>query len=172
MKRITLLLLAMVFSVSLTHAQDEEDNDIKLGQYDKWSIELSGGLLKPSNPLAPGYYTKGADLFQGNLGVRYMFNEKFGLRTVFGYNSIKNNEDETQSLPFEARYLRGTLEGVVNLGNVLDFADWTNSFGLLFHSGAGYSNLKYQDPEIEDPVHLMNISAGITPQVKISNSIA
>ena len=41
MKRITLLLLAMVFSVSLTHAQDEEDNDIKLGQYDKWSIELS-----------------------------------------------------------------------------------------------------------------------------------
>lgn len=169
MKKITLSLLLVFAGINLNA---QEENQETFGQYNQWSIELSGGLHKPVSSFADGYFITGASPFQGSLGVRYMLNDKFGIRTSFGYNNIDEDNGEG-SLPFEATYLRGTLEGVVNVGNVLDFSDWTNTFGLLIHAGAGYSNLNYKAPiDSDESEHLANISFGITPQVKISDRIA
>ncbi|NND88567.1 MAG: OmpA family protein, partial [Flavobacteriaceae bacterium] len=107
---------------------------------------------------------------QGTLAVRYMMNEKVGLRANVGYNKI---EEDEEYLPFETSYYRATLEAVVNVGNVLEFSDFTNRFGLLFHSGGGYGLIDYKTPvDRADNDHVFNVSAGITPQFRITDRIA
>lgn len=148
-----------------TTTQNEKDND-----YNQWSIEVSGGVHKPSRPFAEGYYTNTPSFGQGQLGVRYMFNEKFGLRLGLGYNNIEGDDN---SLPFKTSQYRSTLEGVVNLTSLLNFSDWTNTVGLLVHGGAGYSMMDYKSPAaIDGKDNMLNIMGGITPMVKLGRSVA
>ncbi|MAT89484.1 MAG: cell envelope biogenesis protein OmpA [Flavobacteriaceae bacterium] len=166
MKKITTL-LAMVFLTTIAFSQEEET---EFNQFNKFSIEVSGGFTKPSSPFGDGYRVEGISPYQVSLGVRYMMNEKFGIRGIFNYNSL---QEEEGSLPFETSYYRATLEGVANVGNVLDFADWTDRFGLLFHLGGGYSVINHEAPvELDERDTAFNVSAGITPQFRISDRIA
>ncbi|MGJ8666068.1 MAG: OmpA family protein [Patiriisocius sp.] len=159
-------MLAVALISSATFAQDSAS------AFNKWSVELGGGLTKPSSPLAPGYRVKGMAPYQASLGVRYMMNEKVGLRATFGYNDI-SGDDEGGFLPFETKYYRASLEGVVNLRNVLGFNDFSNSFGLLFHGGGGYSSIDYQEPvDLDENDSAFNLVAGITPQIKLGNRVA
>lgn len=162
-----LLLATGVLAAQETEAttQNEKNND-----YNQWSIEVSGGVHKPSRPFAEGYYTNTPSFGQGQLGVRYMFNEKFGLRLGLGYNNI---EGDDKSLPFKTSQYRSTLEGVVNLTSLLNFSDWTKTVGLLIHGGAGYSIMDYKSPvAIEGKDNMLNIMGGITPMVKVGRSVA
>ena len=104
--------------------------------YNQWSVEAEAGVHKPAEPFAPGYFTTTPSLWQGGLGLRYMMNERYGIKLDAGYNSIENHDD---SQAFETKYFRTSLQGVLNLGNVLGFRSWTNTFGLLAHGGMGYS---------------------------------
>lgn len=117
MKKITLLMSAFLFGIAATAQDMEQENTT---DYNKWSIELSGGFLKPSSPFGDGYSVNGISPYQASVGVRYMMNEKFGLRGNFGYGSLSEEEG---SLPFETSYYRATLEGVSNLGNILEFSE-------------------------------------------------
>ena len=51
------------------------------------SIELNGGLNKPTRTMTEGYSTSTLSPFHADLGVRYMFSPKFGLKLDFGYGS-------------------------------------------------------------------------------------
>lgn len=162
-----LLLAAGVLAAQETDSipQNEKNND-----YNQWSIEVSGGVHKPSRPFAEGYYTNTPSFGQGQLAVRYMFNDKFGLRLGLGYNNIEGDDN---SLPFKTSQYRSTLEGVVNLTSLLNFSDWTNTVGLLVHGGAGYSIMDYKSPvAIDGKDNMLNIMGGITPMVKLGRSVA
>lgn len=167
MKKITLLMAAFLFGIVAIAQDNEQENST---DYNKWSIELGGGFVKPSSPFADGYNVRGIAPYQASLGVRYMMNEKFGLRGNFGYGSLAEQEG---SLPFETSYYRATLEGVSNLGNILEFSEWTDTFGLLFHAGGGFSLINHEAPlELDEKDSAFNIVLGITPQIKISERIA
>lgn len=132
--------------------------------YDHWSIDLGAGIHQAGSTLSPGYNP--TPLGQGNIGFRYMFNERFGLRLDLGYNSFS---DADGSLPFKSNYYRASLEGVANLGNVLKFNTWTKRFNLLAHAGVGAASLNVVEPTDNggDLMYAMNV--GITPQYKLSN---
>lgn len=162
-----LLLAAVGLSAQETDTamQSEQTN-----QFNKWSVEISGGVHKPSRPMASGYSTSTPDFGQVGLGFRYMLNEKFGLRLGLGYNSFTEDDN---SRPFESSYYRSSLEGVVNLGNVLNFNSWTKTFGLLVHGGGGYSFMKFDSPvEIDANDNMLNIMAGVTPMIKLGNRVS
>ncbi|MCR9183528.1 MAG: OmpA family protein [Flavobacteriaceae bacterium] len=162
MKNILLCLAIALVTIAI-QAQDEKD-------YNRWSIELEAGAHKPATPFTPGYYTTTPGLWQGGLGVRYMFNEKFGAKLDFGYNSINSADN---SLEFESEYYRANLQAVVNLGSVLNFRNWTNSFNVLIHGGFGYSANKPSLPnEFSSADQMLNLMAGITPQIRLGNSVA
>lgn len=132
--------------------------------YDHWSIDIGGGIHQVGSTLTSGF---SENIFgQGHIGYRYMFNEKFGLRLDLGYNSFTANEN---SQPFTSNYYRASLEGVVNLGNILKFKSWTNRFGLLTHIGAGAASLNITEPTDNggDLMYAMNI--GLTPQFRLNN---
>jgi hypothetical protein len=54
-----------------------------------------------------------------------MFNNKFGLKGSFGYNSFEGSDD---SQSFDTKYYRANLS--CNLGR-FNFETWTQSIGLL-----------------------------------------
>lgn len=138
--------------------------------YNQWSVELEAGVHKPAEPFAPGYFTSTPDLWQGGVGLRYMMNEKFGIKLDAGYNSIENQDD---SRSFESKYFRTSLQGVVNMGNVLNFNSWTKTFNLLAHGGMGYSlNTPKSPNDFDKGDQMLNLIVGLTPQIKLSDRIA
>jgi OOP family OmpA-OmpF porin len=135
--------------------------------YNKWSIELAGGLNKPMRPMTAGYRTAVTSAYVADLGVRYMFNNKFGLKADFGYNSFKEGEN---SIGFDSQYYRADLQAVANLGRIMSFETWTNTLGLLGHAGFGLGFGESDNFSGTD--RMGNFIAGVTGQIKLSNRIA
>lgn len=165
MKKVLLGLFLLGITTSITYAQEQE---AVASNYNKWSIELAGGIHKPTRQFATNYYTQTPSFGQASLGVRYMFNNKFGLKLDAGYANIEGADN---SLEFKTVNYRGSLQGVANLGAILNFNDWTNTFGLLLHAGGGYSMNDYQEPTDFNNDNMLHIMGGITPQVKMTNNL-
>lgn len=139
-------------------------------EFDKWSLEVNGGFNKPMAPLTPGYLSPTLNLGHVDLGVRHMFNEKFGLKLDYGFGSFKEADGEAS---FDTKYYRLDLQGVANVGRIMNFESFSRSFGLLFHGGAGIGNVNPEENlynDFTDDVY--NFIFGITPQIKLSNNIA
>lgn len=139
-------------------------------EFDKWSLEVNGGFNKPMAPLTPGYLSPTLNLGHIDFGARYMFNEKFGLKVDYGLGSFKEAEGEAS---FDTKYYRLNLQGVANLGRIMNFESFSRSFGLLLHGGAGIGNVNPEENlynDFTDDVY--NFIFGITPQIKLSNNIA
>lgn len=162
MKKIVIIL---AFSLGFTslHAQTENTSN----DYNKWSIELAGGFNKPQRPMSDNYYTARVSPFTADLGVRYMMNNKFGLKADFGYNSFTDHGDSNS---FDSKYYRVDLQGVANLGRIMNFETWTKTIGLLGHAGIGVAQLENEDLHVKD--RMGNFIAGFTGQIRLSNRFA
>ena len=166
MKKI-ILTLVFAAAVSTLSAQTETEKKENNSDYNKWSIELDGGFNKPQRPMGAGAYTEIVSPYVVNLGARYMFNNKFGLKADFGYNSF---QEETGSVNFDTKLYRVAIQGVINAGRVLNFEDWTKTIGLLFHAGVGVAQLEDQNSAAKDRIG--NFIGGITGQIRLSNRFA
>lgn len=163
------ILLTLTFALALnTMSAQTETVEKKAVDFNQWSIELAGGFNKPQRPITAGYSTSIISPYTVDLGVRYMFNNKFGLKADFGFNSLTGND---KSIDFDTKYYRADLQGVANLGRILSFENWTNTFGLLGHAGFGLSFLERKDPTyVKD--RMGNFMIGITGQIKLTDRIA
>ncbi|MFC3879193.1 OmpA family protein [Algoriphagus namhaensis] len=142
-------------------------------EFDRWSLELNGGFNKPMAPLTPGFLSPTLNLGHVDFGVRYMFNEKFGAKLDYGFGSFKEAGGDSQSPSFDTKYTRFNLQGVINLGRVLNFESFSRSFGMLFHAGGGIGTVNPEENlynDFTDDVY--QIMFGITPQIKLSKNIA
>ena len=169
MKKI-LLTLTSVLALSSAYAQtDDKMNDAAStsSDYNRWSVEVAGGVNKAQRPISEGYFQSTPSFYNGDLGVRYMFNNKFGLKLDAGYYNLSEDSD---SMKFESHYYRANLQAVANFGRIMSFETWTNTFGLLGHAGFGYSQLKTEDKAFTD--RMLNFMAGLTGQIRLSNRIA
>src|SRR5690606_19315589 len=122
----SLSLLILSFAATAQDMSTTSVNSIEKDPFDKWSIELNGGVNKPMRAMTAGYSTATLNPFHADLGVRYMFNPKFGLKLDFGYDKFQERDD---TAPFESRMIRTSLQGVINLGRTLNFETWTNTIG-------------------------------------------
>jgi OmpA-OmpF porin, OOP family len=170
MKR-TITLVAFTLLAAATNAQEivvitQEPVVMPLPEtYNRFAMDAQFGANHVVNPLADGYNSPTLGLFHVGLGGRYMLNPKFGLRLSVNYDQL-NGTDGSPS--YRTDYYRTSLEGVINLGNVLGFEQWTRTFGLLLHAGMGYSYMTSDDaPDALDPDHMMNVVGGLTPQFKV-----
>ncbi|WP_029269684.1 OmpA family protein [Flavobacterium sp. KJJ] len=163
---LSLLLLTVAAgaqNMATTSAKPSTDQE-----YNKWSIELNGGVNKPTRTMTPGYSTESLNFFHADLGARYMFNPKFGLKLDVGYDQFKERENTPD---FESRYVRASLQGVVNVGRALNFETWTNTIGILAHGGFGVSQISTETgPGGQD--YMAHGIAGLTGQIKLSNRVA
>jgi len=156
-----LLLSLMASAQDVTSTQSAVDNT----GYNKWSIELNGGFNKPTRTMSYGYSTPSLNLFHADLGARYMFDPKFGLKLDFGYDKF-TERDNTPS--FESTLLRTDLQGVINVGRALNFENWTKTLGLLFHGGVGVSQLTSKNG-FDGQDYMGNGIIGMTGQIRLSD---
>ena len=103
--------LVLATAVSTVNAQTMNEKTTE-NDYNKWSIELAGGVNKTQRPMSANYFTSTPSPYTVDLGARYMFNNKFGLKADFGYNSF---EGKNNSLSFDTKYYRANLQAVANL---------------------------------------------------------
>ncbi|WP_431243416.1 OmpA family protein [Flavobacterium sp. P21] len=162
------IVMTLAFALSIMHVSAQTETKVA-DNYNKWSIELDGGFNKAQRPFtSSNYYNSRISPFTADLGVRYMLNNKFGLKADFGYNSL--TEQKNSSLPFDSKYYRVDLQGVANLGRIMNFETWTNTFGLLAHAGFGVAQLENKDYHVRDRIG--NAIAGLTGQVRLTDRIA
>ena len=136
-------------------------------EYNKWSVDVNFGANKPTVGFTSGYATKTPNFWTLNGGVRYMFNNKFGLRLGGGYDKFVEGK---KSPEFNSNIWNVNLQGVANLGRVLSFEDWTRDLGLLAHAGFGIGQLKGDYISKADNIGF--VTAGLTPQVRLSNRVS
>jgi outer membrane protein OmpA-like peptidoglycan-associated protein len=162
------IILALVFASGLTTltAQTETEESTEKN-FNKWTIEVAGGLNKPVKPMTGGYSTSMVSPYVVDLGARYMFNNKFGLKADFGYNHFTNESD---SKDFETNYYRVNLQAVLNLGRIMNFENFTQNFGLLAHTGFGLGQAQFKNSAPDDIIG--NFIVGATAQIKLSNRIS
>lgn len=162
------IILTLVFASAMTTLSAQTEPVKSTGtDFNKWSIELAGGVNKPQRPMSSGYFTSTPSPYVVDLGVRYMFNNKFGLKADFGYNSFQGKNN---SVDFDTKYYRADIQAVANLGRIMNFETWTNTIGLLGHAGFGLAQLEDQNSALKD--RMGNFMAGVTGQIKLSNRIA
>lgn len=167
MKKIVTI-LAVSLGLTNLHAQTETEKNTA-DHYNKWSVEFGGGFNKPQRPMSSSlYYTDRISPFTADFGVRYMMNNKFGLKADVGYNSL--TEQKNSSLKFDSKYYRADLQAVANLGRIMNFETWTKTFGLLGHAGFGVSKLETKDVDYTD--WMGNLMAGLTGQIRLTDRIA
>ncbi|WP_192348115.1 OmpA family protein [Algoriphagus sp. Y33] len=143
-------------------------------EFDKFSLEVGGGFNKPMAPITPGFLSPSLNLGHMEVGARYMFNEKFGLKVDYGFGSTKESgADDAATGTFDTRYYRLNLQMVTNLGRVMNFESFTRSIGLLGHFGAGIGNVKPQENLYSGETDkVYNFIVGLTPQLKLGKSVA
>ena len=163
------ILLTLLFAMALTTMCAQNDTIVNNKvDFNRWSVEFSGGFNKPFRPFTAGYGTALISPYTVDLGLRYMFNNKFGIKTDFGYNSFTGRDT---SLNFDTKYYRVNLQAVANLGRIMSFETWTKTIGLLGHAGFGLSLMERNDPSyLKD--RMGNFMAGVTGQIKLSERIA
>ena len=96
-----------------------------------------------------------------------MFNPKFGLKADVGFDKFNESND---SEPFKGEYYRVNLQGVVNIGRVLNFEDFSQRLNLQLHAGFGYAYL--QTDAFYGKDEMTNVPVGLTAQYKISERVA
>ncbi|BCY29133.1 OmpA family protein [Flavobacterium okayamense] len=164
MKKIIAILSLTVFASITTNAQDKTETTT---DFNKWSVDLNAGLSKPTAPFSSNYYAANTNFIHGDLGLRYMFNNKFGLKLDFGLDSFEN---KSESIEFKGMYYRTSLQGVINLGRIMNFEDWTNTINLQAHTGAGFSFMTNDNFDGNDD--MTNFILGLTAQFRLSNRVA
>lgn len=152
-----LLLLCLAQGISAQEAKD----------YNKWSVEFGGGINKVSKPLNPGYHVDGYNLYTLTAGARYMFNTKIGLKLDFDMHRLMG---DNRSIPFQTNVYTVGLEGVANLGRILEFESWTKRINVLAHTGVGVGMLTGND-RIKENDNIGNFLIGLTGEYKLTNRV-
>jgi len=132
--------------------------------FNQWSVEGSVGFHRPYNNFSQGYYSATPDFFMGELGVRYMINEYFGMKLGLMYDRYTSADGSRGT--FSTDQYGFSIRGVANLGRVLKVEEWTKTFNLLVHYGLGISMMHYENVDWTDWVG--NGVGGITLQAKVS----
>ena len=159
----------------------ETNNEIDGDTYNRWSVEFDLGQSRGGRPYSEGYFGSDPSKFLGGfqlnhfgLGVRYMLNPKFGIKSRFSYDDIKNLSG-SESLPFKLQHLQFTFEGVTNAMRLFDIQEDAKRFGLLFHFGIQVSQMS---PQINTPPVYNKgkkelnggLIVGITPSIRVLNN--
>ncbi|WP_423127929.1 OmpA family protein [Gaoshiqia sp. Z1-71] len=164
MKKRLLLVVLISFATIWGFAQENAGE----ASFNKWSIDAGIGLTKPYRNFDAGYYAATPDFLATEIGLRYMINEFFGLKFGFGYNQFTEGKN---SLDFQTSEYRLDLQGVMNVGRVLQFENWTKTFNLLAHGGFGVGKMDYDlASDVDD--YVGNVIGGLTAQVKLSPRVA
>lgn len=135
--------------------------------FNQFSIETGYGFVSPLSETPDTYGSSYSGFKNFDFGVRYMFNEQYGVKVGYLNSQFESNRNNG----FGSKLNTFTFQGYYNLANALDFKrSFSDNLGLLVHGGAGYSTMTSSILTGQDQVY--SFIAGFTPQYKLSNRFA
>lgn len=157
-------LLIVILSVIISYGYAQKD-------FNRWSLETNAGFNKAMGPLTPGYLSPTLNIGHIDFGLRYMFNQKFGIKGDVGFGTF--SEADGESPEFNTKYQRVDLQMILNLGRIMNFESFSRKFGVIGHLGAGGGRMTFEETILntESDYHY-NFISGFTGQFKISNRFA
>ena len=105
--------------------------------YNLWSVNVNLGTHVGIRPYTDGYhsttpnYFKNPNLQHVDFNVRKMFNTKFGLALDVSYDRFTA---DAGSPDFDNNFFRTSLRGVMNMHRVMNWEEFTDTFGMQLHS--------------------------------------
>ena len=139
--------------------------------YDKVSIESSFGYSIPMINKSSDGSGQFASLSHINLGIRYMFNHKWGIKSDFSYDTFKDGDKGSN-------HYRLNLEAYYNVGDIFDLNNISNqSIALYSHLGGGitYNNTHINEVQIgyiPGWERQINVTFGLSPRFRINDYIS
>ena len=139
--------------------------------YDKVSIETSLGYSIPiinKSSDGSGQFDSFSNI---NIGVRYMFNKKWGIKSDFSYDSFSDKDKGSN-------HYRLNLEAYYNVGDFFDLNNISNqSVSLYSHFGGGitYNNSYIEEVQIGYKPgweKQINVTFGLSPRFRINEYIS
>lgn len=141
--------------------------------YNLWSVNLNVGTHIAIRPFTEGYgstthnYLFNPDIQHFDFNVRKMFNTKFGLAWDFSYDNFTS---DSQSFEFTNKMYRTTLRGVMNMHRVMNWEEFTETFGMQLHLGAGFSFLEAPNTtDFRNYDNIFSIVGGVTGMVRLDD---
>jgi OOP family OmpA-OmpF porin len=132
---------------------------INPSELNKWSIELNYGVNKPARPFTTVILN--ASFLQRRSWCSLHVQQKFGIKGDVGYYNFQSNDSSVLSLN-----TRGSIQGVVNMGRVFTFENWTSR--LCINSRWSWlCAIKSRRKDFTDRMGTFMI--GVTGQVKLTN---
>lgn len=158
-----LLILILSGIVSYGYAQKD---------FNQWSIETNAGFNKAMAPLTPGYLSPTLNIGHIDFGLRYMLNEKFGIKGDIGFGTF--SEAEGESPKFSTNYANINMQAVFNWGRILNFESFSRRLTVLGFFGGGIGLLKNDIRPINDydPDYVYSINTGLAGLYKLSKRIS
>lgn len=167
MKRKTLLLV-LISILSFGDFASAQD-------FNKFSVDLGAGVTKPMWAFSSGFVFPFVQPINVQLGGRYMFNSKFGLKLNGEYNRFNSRR---YGVDHKGQIIGGNFEGVWNVGRICNFEEWTKHISLLTHGGFGIHALSDVSDEAVKVVASDNfdlfgtIVVGVSPIFKLGNRVS
>ena len=169
MRIITKLTLVMLLvSTTTIFAQEEEE------MYNQWSVEAGVGTSNLTGLMTSNqYYNEAFAPINFNLGARYMFNRKFGVKFAFAMDNVENYGVGK----FKANLWHFNTNAVLNLSQILDFQQFTNRVGLLMNVGFGYSRMSLDEGLViadygkTNKDNMLNAQVGFTVQGRLTDKL-
>ena len=153
------VLMVFMCSMFFTYATAQD-----LG-YDKFQIDLQGGINRPAHNFSSGYGpAKYGDFTSIKAGLRFSFNEYFGIKGSFVY-------DQLQNTGWETTHIGGDLEATFNIGRVLKFETWTRCLNIIAHGGGGVGSLDYDRTNFSGDM-VGSVVGGLMAQLKLGNKVS
>lgn len=162
MKKFTLVFLLM--STLMAFGQTTKPT------YNRWSIDFGIGGNTTLKDFTPGYRGAIANFGSAELGARFMFNSYFGIDLNYGWDRFTGRDGFPE---FTTAMGRINFQGNVNLGNALNFHEFTDWFTIMAHAGVGTGNFdssSFTAPFGNDKVG--SIIMGLSPMFKLGNKAA
>ena len=134
-------------------------------KYDKLFMESGIGLGIPLSHSAPQGESGGSLApIHVQVGLRYMFDEQFGLLGTLNYDDFKNSSDERCQQKLMA------LELVYNVSEVLNLSHSINgNMGILLHGGLGVGAMT----AVNQPNDYVGaLIVGVRPMWGLNNKVA
>lgn len=153
-----LLFISFIAFTSITIAQD--------ALFDRWSVSYGmGGHLWTKPASSTKANLQNFQVSHHDINGRYMFNNRLGIMLDAGYDFF----DFARLGKQNTHFLRFTIQGVVNAGDIIKLNTISKRLGLLVHGGMGYSAMWQKFPTNKTD-QMINFVAGITPQIRIAKS--
>lgn len=131
------------------------------------SVEGNYGYTGAISPYQKKYKSNFSGMNHYNIGIRYMFNEKFGAKVTYKLDHFVNDPGGKIGIT----YSTVSLSGIYNVGKQLGLTYLTrDKLGLNAHLDAGMALGYIIGKNDSEQVNIVGI--GITPMYKISNKLA